>query len=80
MSRRQARQVEFDRDALQAARLRAGLSQENLARLVGVTVRTTWRWERGGGEPNGTKLIALADVLNVAPDDLFRELPEEAAA
>lgn len=71
MSRRQVRQVGFDGSALRAARLAAGLTQEGLARKMGVTLRTVTRWEESIGQPNGSKLIALAGLLGIDPDEFY---------
>jgi transcriptional regulator with XRE-family HTH domain len=80
MSRRQARQVEFDGAALSVARLQAGLTQEQLARSIDVTLRTIQRWQDNEAQPNGAKLLSLAAVLDIAPGVLFREIDRTAAA
>lgn len=58
------------------ARVRAGLSQAKLARLIGVNDITVSRWELGSRNPRHTSLIALAAALNVD----VRDLAGEAAA
>jgi transcriptional regulator with XRE-family HTH domain len=46
-------------------RERAGLSQDAVARAVGVEVSTISRWERGTREPRyGAALAAYLDVLD----------------
>jgi transcriptional regulator with XRE-family HTH domain len=42
----------MDSDHMQKLRLAFGLSQERLARLVGVSVRTVARWEGGQSRPS----------------------------
>jgi transcriptional regulator with XRE-family HTH domain len=45
---------------IREARRGAGLSQEALATLVGVTARTVWSWESGRTKPNREHLAAIA--------------------
>lgn len=73
---------------LQAIRLSHGLSQEELAKLVGVRQVTISSWERGYREPNFEACEKLADALNVplnsimipsdksADDDLVRAVAD----
>ena len=44
-------------------RSRVGLSQEDLARLAGVSVFTLSRWERRVGEPSLLSLRGLQGIL-----------------
>lgn len=50
---------------LKALRLGHGLSQEELAKLVGVRQVTVSSWERNFREPNFESCEKLADALNV---------------
>jgi putative transcriptional regulator len=47
------------------------LTQEALARLVGVTRQTILAVEKGGYEPSVRLALALASSLGVSVDDLF---------
>lgn len=59
-------------DVLRAARERQGLTQHQLARLVGVAGgERISRWELGMSTPRPRMLIRLADVLEVAPAALL---------
>ena len=61
-----------DPAALRAARERAGLTQHQLARLVGVAGgERVSRWELGTSEPRPEILVRLAKVLNVKALDLL---------
>ncbi len=71
MSRRQARH--FRGDLVKTARHHAGLTNEDLAWEVSVTLRTVQRWQDGESEPRGAQLLNLAYVLDVAPDDFYTE-------
>ncbi|HEV2954174.1 MAG TPA: helix-turn-helix transcriptional regulator [Candidatus Dormibacteraeota bacterium] len=48
-----------------------GLTQEELARRVRVSIRTVAAWERGESLPRQRHARALARALGVAIDDLF---------
>jgi putative transcriptional regulator len=54
-------------------RQRRGLSQEALAREVGVSRQTIVNIERGENEPRVLLALALAAVLGVAIDHLFKK-------
>ena len=62
-------------DALKTARERAGLSQEGLADLSGVGVRTIRRIE-GGWSPNVRTLERLAEALGVEVVSFFAHVPD----
>ncbi|NUQ73895.1 MAG: helix-turn-helix transcriptional regulator [Polyangiaceae bacterium] len=59
-------------------RLRLGLTQEALAEAANLDVRFLQRVERGTTNVGVAAVVALADVLEVAPGLLFRKatLPE----
>jgi putative transcriptional regulator len=52
-----------------------GLSQEALARELGVSRQTVVNIERGLSEPKVLLAIAIAAVLGATVQDLFRRLP-----
>ena len=56
-------------------RERAGLSQEALARQLGVSRQTIVNIERGLSEPKVLLAIALGAALGVAIQELFRKEP-----
>src|SRR5690606_28502607 len=66
----------FDAAQLRAARLRAGLTQGQLARLIGVAGgERVSAWERGQAQVrNPARLHALANALGVTPAELL-EIP-----
>lgn len=53
-------------DRLAGAREAAGLSQEDLARRLGVKVKTIHAWEDDLSEPRANRLQMLAGLLNVS--------------
>ena len=56
---------------LKSARIKAGMTQEQIASAVGVAVTTYSNWELGKREPNVLKIKALAKVLGVTGDYLL---------
>ena len=52
-------------------RKKAGLSQEELAGLVGVTRQAVQKWEAGASRPDMDNLVALARYFNVTLDWLI---------
>lgn len=52
-------------------RTRKGLSQEELSKSCGLSLRTIQRIENGETEPRGDTLKRLSFALNVTPDDLI---------
>lgn len=77
-------------DRLADARASVGMSQDDLARRVGVKVKTLAAWENDLSEPRANRLSILSGLLNVSlrwlmtgegeglpnPDDVH-EIPED---
>ena len=61
--------MEF-RERLFELRRQAGLSQEELANLLGVTRQAVQKWEAGTSRPDMDNLTALADYFHVSLDYL----------
>ena len=61
---------------LQQLRVRAGMSQPDLAQRVGVSLKTLEGWEVGKGEPGSGALGKLAQALGVAEQELAAGLDE----
>ncbi len=53
-------------DRLSAARETAGLSQEYLAKRLGIKIKTLRSWENDVSEPRANKLQMVAGMLNVS--------------
>lgn len=62
---------------IKQARQRAGLTQERLSRLVGVTVRNVVRWETGRNQPRTEHLFRIADACNVGVEALLEDERDE---
>ena len=60
---------------LRALRLQKALTQEQLAKLLGVSVQSVSRWECGNNLPDVLLLPQIARIYGITVDDLFREAP-----
>lgn len=58
-------------------RSRKGFSQEQLADIAKINLRTVQRIESGETEPRGETLKRVANALNVAPDELIDWVEQE---
>ena len=56
-----------------------GLTQERLAERLGVSNMTVSRWERGTSLLNTDVMAAVADALDIEPQDLYRH-PDQPSA
>ena len=64
----------IDARALRAARVAVGMSQDQLARVIGVAGgERISRWERGASTPRPEMVHRLAQALHVDPADLVAE-------
>jgi transcriptional regulator with XRE-family HTH domain len=59
---------------LRAARLRSGLSQENLAGRLGITFQQIQKYEKGTNRISASRLLQIATVLNMPVADFFTGL------
>lgn len=55
---------------LKTLRLNSNLMQKEIAKQLGISVRTFQGWESGRTEPNIKKLIQIADIFDVSIDFL----------
>ena len=60
-------------NALKKMRLKRRLSQEDIAKKMGITPATVCRWENGEFLPRADKLIALAKVLKCSVSALLKK-------
>lgn len=67
------------KDRIAAVRKAAGLTQEQLGELVGVTRQAVSKWESGQTAPDAATIAALCEALHVSADYvLLGREPEEA--
>ena len=60
--------IDFER-----LRNKAGLSQEALARVMGLSRMTIANWEKGKTEPSASQIKVLADIFGVTTDQLLSQ-------
>lgn len=65
---------------LKLLRTRKGLTQEQVAEIVGVSRQAVAKWEKGESMPDLECCIRLADLYNIPLDALARGLKEEKPA
>ena len=58
-------------DNIRKARKKMGLTQEEVASVIGVTSQAVSRWESGSGMPDISLLVPLAQTLSVSIDSIF---------
>ena len=56
---------------LKAARAQSGMTQKQIATLLGVVESCYANWKQGRTEPSVTMLRALCNTLNVTADELL---------
>lgn len=55
---------------IREARIKAGLTQEKLARLLDVTTQTIYKIEKDKNVPSFTLVKKIAEILKISLDDL----------
>lgn len=61
--------------SLKAARINAGLSQKEMAELLGISKNTVCNWENGDSEPNASQLRKISELSGIPMDFIF--VPDE---
>lgn len=56
---------------IKSARLKAGMTQKELANIIGVTKQTIINYEKGATEPDWERLEEIALALKISVDELF---------
>jgi DNA-binding XRE family transcriptional regulator len=57
------RKVVFTAERLKTQRARLGLTQEQMARLLGVSSLSIWKWESGGAVPRASRVPRILQLL-----------------
>ena len=52
-------------------RKQAGMSQEKMAELIGVSRQAITKWENGTGTPDIANLVAIAELFQISLDELL---------
>lgn len=58
-------------ERIKELRMEKGLSQQTLAKAIGVSQKAVDYWERGVNEPKASYIIALAKFFDVSTDYLL---------
>lgn len=58
-------------------RMKKGLSQQEVATLLGVAQSTVAMWENGTNTPRVKRLLQLAELYGCTMEELLREDPNE---
>ena len=66
--------VRFSARSAKAQRERLGLSQQNYAKLVGVSAMTIYNWESGNSRPRKEQLAALVAVRGIGKREAMAKL------
>ena len=67
------KEVKPGMNSFKKARLVAGYTQAQLARLVGVSCVSVSQWENGKNLPNVNRLHELAEILGTSVEKLLEE-------
>lgn len=59
------------RISLEAARVNAGLTQKELAEILGVSNVTIVNWEKGNSEPSVSQLRTISELSGIPMDFIF---------
>lgn len=65
------------RVTMRAMRVNKGLTQEQLAKMLGVTKATVTNWEKGRSSIDATTFLTLCSIYECNTDDII--LPERLA-
>ena len=61
-------------EKIKELRLEKGLSQQNLAKLIGVSQKAIDYWERNVNEPKASYIIMLVKTFEITFDEFFFEV------
>lgn len=57
--------------SLAAARVNAGLTQNEAAKKLNVSNRTLWQWEKGISIPRADKIDAICELYSIDYDNII---------
>lgn len=61
--------------SLKAARVNAGFTQDQAAKMLKISKATLISWEKGKIIPSNIAIMALSEIYNIPTDNIF--LPEK---
>lgn len=72
------RKVVFSAERLKAQRARLGLTQEQMAKLLGVSSLSIWKWESGGATPRASRVPKILQLLALGKREALARVEPEA--
>ncbi len=72
------RKVVFTAERLKTQRARLGLTQEQMAKLLGVSSLSIWKWESGGAAPRASRVPKVLELLALGKREALARLVPEA--
>lgn len=55
-------------------RMECQMTQEFVAETLGVSRQAVSKWENGSSDPSTTNLIALANIFDITPEEMLKEI------
>lgn len=74
------RKVVFSAERLKTQRARLGLTQEQTARLLGVSSLSIWKWESGGATPRASRVPGILQLLALGKREALARVAAEPPA
>jgi DNA-binding XRE family transcriptional regulator len=71
------RKVVFTAERLKTQRARLGLTQEQMARLLGVSSLSIWKWESGGAAPRASRVPSILQLLALGKREALARVEAE---
>ncbi len=72
------RKVVFTAERLKTQRARLGLTQEQMAKLLGVSSLSIWKWESGGAAPRASRVPKILQLLALGKREALARVAPEA--
>ena len=72
------RKVLFTAERLKTQRARLGFTQEQMAKLLGVSSLSIWKWESGGAVPRASRVPKILQLLSLDKREALVLLTAEA--
>ena len=61
-------------EVIKRHRMECQMTQEFVAEALGVSRQVVSKWENGSSDPSTTNLIALANLFDITPEEMLKEI------
>lgn len=61
-------------EVIKRHRMECQMTQEFVAEALGVSRQAVSKWENGSSDPSTTNLIALANIFDITPEEMLKEI------